>query len=158
MENLWLFGSTVALYSGIVLLVWRHKLGSPIPARKTFKALGLIALLAMPININGYVFTIAGNAVGEKGVFSLFSLYQKTPGTAFVVFPLFTWQEAGNDAGAFVGIVGNQKAGNMAVVGIGFAVNQNAQNEVGVILGIGFHQRVGEKERVFGAFTPLTVY
>ena len=93
MTNIVLFAVTVAVYFGVwVALV------KPQPLKRHIGALALIAFLAMPFSINGNVFTLLGNATGDKNVYSLLSFYQ----------------QAGNDAVSIVGIVAYQEGGKSA--------------------------------------------
>ena len=96
-------------------------------------------LLALPIDIGGNVFTIAGNAVAEKNIYSLFSVYQ----------------QAGQDAVTGLGLA-YQRAGQNAVTGLGLAIYQKAGRGARVPISIALYQRVGEKTRAFGAFLSLT--
>ena len=90
MENIWLFLGTVAVYFGI----WRL-FDKPNGISQYLTRIGLIMALSVPLNINGNVFTVIGNAVSEKSVYAIASLYQ----------------HAGNDALTWIGITGYQRAG-----------------------------------------------
>ncbi|MEK7178723.1 MAG: hypothetical protein AAB727_00515 [Patescibacteria group bacterium] len=142
MENLWIFAATVSVYFFALLVLHRAKYNAPMTSRQALKRLGILLLVCVPLNTNGYVFTIAGNAVGEKGVCSLFSLYQKTSGTAFTVATPFVWQE-GESTAVVAGIAGNQKAGRNAFLFVGIAANQTAGKEAGVVFGIAGNQKSG---------------
>lgn len=113
--------------------------------RKHAGYLGIIVLLALPVNINGYVFSIAGNAVGERGVYSLASFYQKSGGDAFSVLG-FGYQEATKDALVIAGISIYQKA-ETVWFGFGISGYQEATEEeegkdgAGVLFGISAYQK-----------------
>ncbi len=123
MVNILLFLLTVATYS--TLWIWDN--GYAVGFRKRATVVALFSLLCLPFNINGYVLTVLGNAVGENGVYSIFSLYQKTDGDAFTLLGLAGYQNAGRNAGT----------------GIGLAIYQRVGNERGSLT------------RTFGAFTAL---
>lgn len=170
MENILLFVLTVVIYSFFWLTIEDYNLGFGL-ARQV-KRIALVALLALPLNIGGNVFTIAGNATAEKNVYSLFSFYQKAEQNAVTLVGLTGYQKAGRDAVIGTGLVGYQKAGQDAITGIGIAGYQQAGQDA--ITGIGLtgyqeaksgakadiaialYQRVGEKTRAFGAFSRLT--
>ena len=121
------------------------------------KALALCALLALPVNINGHVFTIVGNAQGEKGVYSLMSFYQQadqgdTLALAFagyqqagedalVGFGLSVYQQAKRDAEIILGLSGYQRAGKDAIVGFGLSVYQQAKEKTEVFFGLSGYQQ-----------------
>ncbi len=54
----------------------------------------MATFIALPINIGGNVFTIAGNAVAEKNVYSIFSVYQKAGQNAVTLIGLAPYQRA----------------------------------------------------------------
>lgn len=103
MENILLFVLTVFLCS----MVW-YAVCAPALWVGHIKRVALIALLDLPVNIDGNVFTIAGNATAEKSVYSIFSLYQK----------------AGQDAVTLVGLAGYQQAETKAYVPVAIALYQ----------------------------------
>lgn len=176
MENIMIFAFTVIIYFtawfvftarffvniNLNLMSWS----------KYAKVLALVTLLALPLNIDGNVFTIAGNATAEKSVYSIFSLYQRAEYDAVTIIGLVGYQEAGQDAGTVFGLAGYQKAKRDAVIGIGFAGYQKAERDAATVVGlsgyqqakhkaelvlaIALYQRVGEKTRAFGAFSALT--
>lgn len=157
MENIWLFLLTVfAYWMGWWAITsdygWEF-------AESKLKALSIIAALAMPFNIDGNVFTVAGNAVAEDSIYSVFSIYQKAEkGTAVVVFPTFSVQEApgpnGNAISLF-GISAYQKAGNLALNGAGINLHQESEGAAGGVAGITVYQKAdGEAINFFG----ITVY
>lgn len=104
-----LFLLTVVVYSAV--WCWLSK---PALLKEYAKRVALIALLCVPININGYVFTAIGNAASQKSVYSLFSLYQK----------------ADRNAATLIGLAGYQKADNSALAGIGIAFYQSVVGKV----------------------------
>lgn len=149
MENILLFVLTVFLYSAI--WIWLSPPGS---FGKYVKRVALIALLSVPININGRVFTVIGNAAGEKSVFSVFSLYQRADGDAVTFLGLSGYQRAGNNAVTGAGISGYQRAGNEAVTILGLSGYQRAGNAQ-TIVGIAFYQNVEGNTRAFGVGSML---
>ena len=143
MTNMVLFEVTVIFY----FLVWTvsTSLGPRVikPLRQEFKGLAVIALLCLPLSINGNVFTVLGNAKSDKSIFSLFSIYQKAERDAVSVFGSLA-QFAGNDAGVLVGIVGWQEAGNNAILGIGLAGYQKAEkSSASMGVGLAGRQKAG---------------
>ena len=167
MENILLFAITAGTYS----FVWFF-FTDPAHWTKHIKRIALIALLVLPLNINGNVFTIAGNATAEKSVYSVLSLYQRAEQDAVTLFGLagyqqaghsaetgiglVVYQQAGQNAGVGIGIVGYQQPGQNAGVGIGLVGYQQAGHIAETGIAIALYQRVGEKTRAFGAFSVLT--
>ncbi|MDP2593917.1 MAG: hypothetical protein Q8P36_01075 [bacterium] len=170
MVNLLLWVLTIVGYSAVVLI--GLEIAQKCTFRRTCQTIALIALLTLPVNISGHVLTIGGNAVGEKGVYSLFSLYQKTGGDAMTVIGISGYQQAEHDAAVGIGISGYQKAGHDAMTFIGISGYQQAEHDavtvIGIsgyqeaghnamtVVGLSFFQNVGELERWFGAFVPLS--
>ena len=167
MENILLFAVTLTLYSlvmGCVIMTLNK-----FSWARFIKGTALMALLALPFNIGGNVFTIAGNATAEKSVYSLFSLYQQAGQDAVTGIGL-AYQQAKQDAVTIIGLAYQQAGQNAvtgiglayqqakqdAVTGIGLAVYQKAERKAYVPLAIALYQRVGEKKRAFGAFSSLT--
>ena len=179
MENILLFAITVGIYSFIWFLFT-----DPVGWKKQVRRMALVALLVLPINIGGDVFTFAGNAIAEKSIYSIFSLYQKAEQNATTIISLayqktgqnavtfagLAYQQAGQDAVTIVGLTYQkagrdavtaagltyQKAGRDAVTIVGLAGYQKAERETKVPIAIAIYQRVGEKTRTFGAFSALT--
>ena len=147
MENILLFLLTVAVYSTVICWFFRNDW------TRYIKRLAFVALLALPINIGGNVFTIAGNAVAEKNIYSLFSFYQRAGQNASTGCGL-TYQQARQNAMTIFGLA-YQQAGQDAVTGIGLTY-QKAGSSARVPISIAIYQRVGEKTRAFGAFSSLT--
>lgn len=147
MDNIFLFFETLIAYSVLLFLV-----RIPLTWKRYCKQVALVALLALPINIGGNVFTVAGNATAEKDIYSIFSFYQKAGRDAFTVFG-FLYQQAERDAFTFLGLT-YQQARRDANFGFGLAV-QMAERNAGVGI-IALYQRVDEKTRAFGAFSALT--
>jgi hypothetical protein len=145
MENLWIFAVTLVLYSLVLYFGVTYLVVKPISIKMGLKRLALLALLCLPLDINGYVFTVIGNGVGQKGIYSFCSLYQKTKGDALTMISLAGYQNAGRDAVTLIGITGYQNAGRDAWTFIGITVYQKVKNEK------------GHAERVFGTFTPLRI-
>lgn len=168
MENIWLFIVTVTVYSLVMCCVILPDFNWS----RFIKNTAIIALLVLPLNIGGNVFTIAGNVVSEKSVYSIFSLYQKAGQNAITLLSLTGYQQAGlnavnfigltgyqkagQDAVTIIGLAGYQKAGRDAVTAIGLSGYQKAENKTQVPVAIALYQRVGEKTRTFGAFSVLT--
>ena len=152
MENIFLFVLTVVTYFS----VWNFiKFTSkPDGVAKYLKRIALIALLALPININGNVYTVAGNATAKENVISLFSLYQRAGKNAITILGP-SYQQAGQDAVTIIGL-SYQRAGEDAVTGVGFMAYQQASYMAKVPIAIALYQRVGEKTRSFAAFSKLT--
>ncbi|OGD25618.1 hypothetical protein A2819_02605 [Candidatus Azambacteria bacterium RIFCSPHIGHO2_01_FULL_40_24] len=151
MENILLFAFTVAIYS----FVWFF-FTDPIGWKKQVKRMALVALLALPFNIDGNVFTIAGNATAEKSVYSVLSLYQRAEQNAVTLFGLAGYQKAGQDVETGIGLAGYQQAGRNATTFVGLAGYQQAGRDAQAIIAIALYQRVGEKTRAFGALSTLT--
>src|SRR3989338_5773337 len=86
-------------------------LGNATGVKKIF-AFAIAALLTMPVNINGNVFTVLGSAKG-KNVYSLFSIGQKADENAVALFGSL-YQNAGKEAITGIGIAGYQNAGKEA--------------------------------------------
>lgn len=156
MENILLFLVTVTVYFTTIVCLDSYKSNKSIwnySWKKSAKRLAFVALLALPLNINGNVFTIAGNATADKNMFSFFSLYQNAGQNAGTVLGL-AYQNAGQDAGTFFGLA-YQNARQDAVTVFGLAY-QKAKMSAKVPLAIALYQRVGEKTRAFSAFSSLT--
>ena len=149
MENILLFAITVGIYSFIWFLFT-----DPVGWKKQVRRMALVALLVLPINIGGNVFTFAGNATAEKSIYSIFSLYQKAEQNATTIIGL-AYQKTGQNAVTFAGLA-YQQAGQDAVTIVGLAGYQKAERETKVPIAIAIYQRVGEKTRTFGAFSALT--
>lgn len=159
MNNLALFLITVAAYTFLYYLyknlVDDGRLVFPRGTRSFLKTVGVVITLSLPFNINGYVFTMFGNVVGEKGVFSIASLYQKSDGNALSVFAPLTVQEAKGSAHTFFGVSSYQKGRSVFHL-VGVSIYQQAEVQAGAGAGIGVVQRAGERTRYFGAIVPLT--
>ncbi len=153
MENLLLFVSTTVVYFTVWLALSHFK-----ETKKLAKDLAIIALLCLPLNINGNVFTVIGNASSSKSVYSVFSLYQradkdagnllgglyqKAGHDAVVLFGFQGYQEAGNDSVLGFGLSGYQKAGNESGTLAGISGFQNAKKNTIVILGLAGYQKAG---------------
>lgn len=140
---------------------------SPYPHKQ---ALAICALLALPVNINGHVFTIAGNAQGEKGIYSLASLYQKTDngnayalvfsgyqqaaGNAVIFLGFSGYQQAGGNTATVVGVSGCQLAGESAVTLVGVSGYQRARLETVTGLGFSGYQHA---DKLAGTFVGLAL-
>jgi len=181
MDNIWFFLITVSVYSAIAISFGDY---IRVSLKKFFKVIVTAMLLALPIDIGGNVFTIAGNAVAEKNIYSLFSVYQQAGQDAVTGLGLayqragqnavtglgLAYQRAGQNAVTGLGLayqragqnavtglgLAYQRAGQNAVTGLGLAIYQKAGRGARVPISIALYQRVGEKTRAFGAFLSLT--
>ncbi len=139
MENLLIFAATVVVYTigwiGWRVLTFQDTL---LPSKK---GLLVLAILCLPINVGGNVFTVMGNAVAEKGIYSLFSIYQNAKGgSAFTVFA-FGQQIAAEDAIWLLGFPIYQQ-GATTVFGLGVSGYQRSlQDDASVVAGISIYQR-----------------
>ena len=139
MANIWLFLGTVALYSGIYWCLQK-----PQSVKAALSQFGLLAALCLPVNVNGYVLTVIGNAQGEKGVYSLCSLYQESQnGDTFSLVGLAGYQKAGHHAVTGIGLAGYQEAGNDAVTCFGLSGYQEAGNDAVTGVGLSGYQEAG---------------
>lgn len=154
MTNLWLFLGTVAAYF-IALYLWEHWSGGKMSYKECRKLLATLALLCLPVNIGGNVFTVIGNATSEKGVYAVCSLYQNAGTHAFSLVGLGGYQKADKHAITALGIAGYQYAGKDAVQLIGIAGYQHAGHETAVVIGIAGYQRA---EQVASTSFGLTGY
>lgn len=139
MTNLVLFAATIALYFGVYYLYLGKK---PEVNRGTnLSILAWITLLSLPVNINGHVFTVFGNAVGEKGVYSIASLYQRASDNDGNVLALLSsgYQRASTTF-TLAGVSGYQQAEEFAMVGIGASGYQQADITL-TFCGLSGHQR-----------------
>ena len=143
MENIILFLETFLGYSMIWWFWFWPNATETQRLRNTPKALAIIALLSFPLNINGNVFTVLGNAESSKSIYSVFSPYQKAGGDAHSVLGSF-FQKAGNDAYVYAGVAGYQEATN-AYVGVGVAGYQEAKFDAIVGLGLSGYQKSGHE-------------
>ena len=133
MENIFLFITSVAVY-------WSAWFFYSATSLKGYaKRAVLLALLCLPVNINGNVFTVAGNAVSEKSVYSVLSFYQ----------------DAGHNAITILSLLGYQNAGHNAITGIGISLYQNASLDSAMIVGLSGYQNAGNDA---GTFIGLSVY
>ncbi len=166
MENIILFAVSVLLYCVLWFGFLRPKSGV-----ECAKRIALIAVLCIPFNINGNVFTVMGNATAERSIYSFFSLYQKADHDAVTVLGLTGYQQAGNnaltgiglaayqqagrDTVTMVGLTGYQQAGHDTVTAVGFTAYQRAGNMAKIGAGLAFYQKVGGKTRSFGVYSEL---
>lgn len=162
MTNLWLFLGTVVVYTAVVAVVDYY---AGLSIKSTLKAAGLLSVLCLPVNINGNVFTVIGNAESEKSVWSVCSLYQKAEENAVTVFGLAGYQQAEKDAVTFIGLAGYQlaredtitvgglagyqQAGKIAGVGFGLAGYQQARISAMNFIGLAGYQQAGMDAWIF---------
>ncbi|HEY4484444.1 MAG TPA: hypothetical protein VI978_01840 [Candidatus Paceibacterota bacterium] len=145
MLNIWLFLSSVACF--FIFQVLREIYSGKrrlrefkiFESKKTLlKNLVIFVILCLPVNINGYVFTIAGSAVGEKGVYSLLSFYQEVEenGLAFNIFSLGGVQVA--EKGLALTLLGFPlfQYGEVVSLGVGATLCQKSKEFSGVLLGV----------------------
>lgn len=119
---LWLV--TTGAYFVFSVFIWKC-----VGLTAALKRLGLVALLCLPVNVNGYVFTVLGNAVGEKGVYSVCSVYQESEKGSVV---------------SIVGLTAYQKAKRTALIIGGVVGFQQSDEDVAVVAGIaGFQKTMG---------------
>lgn len=112
-----------------------------------------LAFLCLPVNINGNIFTVFGNAVSEKSVYSVWSFYQEAKEDAGSIFGLTAYQKAGRDALIAFGLVGYQKAEkNDALIMAGFPIYQKAGNVSLVLFGGAGFQNAKYANLGFGLF------
>ncbi|MDA2922309.1 hypothetical protein MYX07_03525 [Patescibacteria group bacterium AH-259-L07] len=152
MGNIALFVITVPIYLGI--WYWISWLRDRPLRSKHVQRIALLALLCLPFNFNGTVFTVIGNITG-KNTYSVASLYQNAGNVAFTFFGLSGYQNAGRDAWIAAGLSGYQNAGRDAWTLVGLSGYQNAGNDAATLIGIGFYQKVADKERTFGVWYSL---
>jgi hypothetical protein len=97
MENLLIFAITLLSYFSVSYVIKR-------PAN-LIRRLAFITILTIPFNFNGHVITLFGNGVGEKGIYSILSLYQasstSSKGDAWSLFSLY--QSSGNNCVSIFG-------------------------------------------------------
>ncbi|MDO8676751.1 MAG: hypothetical protein Q7K16_03865 [Candidatus Azambacteria bacterium] len=149
MENILIFAVTAAVY----YFVWFF-FTDPVGWKKQINRIALVAFLTLPLNIDGNVFTVIGNATSEKNVYSLSSVYQKAEKDTFTLISLLGTQRAGQDAITIIGFSRYQQS-KKSVIGIGFVGYQRAEQEATTVLAVALYQRVGERTRAFGAFSTL---
>ena len=141
-ENIVLFTTSVLVYTVAYFTVGIFYFRTLLTVRKILKIMFIFALLCLPLNINGHVLTIAGNAVGEQGVFSLFSFYQKAEnGAAVSILSIFNSQIAKRDALSVIGFPAYQKSGYTSTVVIGGSLIQKAKKESSILLGASIVQK-----------------
>ena len=116
----------------------------------------LTALLCIPFNINGNIWTVLGNAESEKSIYSLCSLYQKAKNEAVTLIGLAGYQSAGQDARTDIGLAGYQSAGRDAIIIAGLSGYQSAGNYARNLFGLAIYQKAGENSRSLGAFGSLS--
>ena len=101
-----------------------------------------VALLVAPFSIMGNVVTVFGNAISQKSVISVCSIYQRAKGDATAL--VFSgWQSAGGNAVTGVFSVGQVAVGD-AVSGI-FSMYQSAGRDVGIGIGFSGYQSARRK-------------
>jgi len=167
MTNIALFFVTTFIYF-VVWYVFSILSGKPYPGdKKLLKIAALIALLCVPFNICGDVFTVLGNAEG-RNVYSVFSLYQKAEIDAFAAVGVYqeakqnamtvtglAFQKAGCDALMLIGVPLYQRAGGDANNLIGLSVYQRADGTASTFFGITGYQKAG---KAAGMVAGLTGY
>ncbi len=134
MENFSIFAVTVIFYF-LVVVIFK---GFPETLRSYVKNAVIIALLCLPININGNVYTLIGNAKGEENVTSVFSVYQDAEKHASTLI-LIGYQHSGENARAGF-FVGKQSAEKKAF-SVFFAGSQHAKEKAGAFVGVFLTQK-----------------
>lgn len=94
----------------------------------------LIAVLTLPINIGGNVFTVMGNGHAEKSFFSIASMYQVASNDANNALSLFGYQRAGDTAFTLMGIPAWQTGDHVATF-IGLPLVQTSKTVSYVLVG-----------------------
>ena len=140
MTNLMFFGISVVAYFGIWFLFRKST-----SVRGHMKRIGLLALLCVPFNVGGNVFTVLGSAKSEKSVYSFFSLYQEAGQDAITVLGLMPYQKAGRNAIVGVGLAGFQEANQDTLVPVGFVGYQKADQDAAVGIGLTGLQKAGRR-------------
>jgi len=167
MTNLMLFALTTLTYFAIWCRLEKSR-GLAGYAKKAC----LTALLCIPFNINGNIWTVLGNAESEKSIYSLCSLYQKAKNEAVTliglagyqsagqdavtIFGFSGYQSAGQDARTDIGLAGYQSAGRDAIIIAGLSGYQSAGNYARNLFGLAIYQKAGENSRSLGAFGSLS--
>lgn len=165
MDNLWFFVLTVMVYSATWYyvslyfydIVGTHNTnkyyGLKVPISTWLKRFAVVALLAMPINIDGNVFTVIGNAKAEKSIYSVASVYQNAGknAVAFISAPVI-FQKAGGWAFTFLGIT-FQNAEHDANMGLGISIRQTAGDDAMLIVGISLYQQAGRDAVAIGGIS-----
>lgn len=167
MDNTLLFAVTVVAYS-VIWALFDAITDEPIPFRQglTVKRMAWMMILCLPVNINGNLFTVIGNAKSSRDIYSVGSLYQKATGDAVTMLGagyqragrdaintmgLAGYQNADRDAEVAIGYAGYQKAGRDAITFIGATGCQKAKNKS--LLGLGlvvYQSEGGGKEKILG--------
>lgn len=155
MTNLCLYILTTTVYLG-AWCAWSEYTRKKFSARLMLKMVAWVLVLCLPLNINGNIFTVLGNAVSEKSVYSICSLYQKAEqnafsiigiggvqkankGEALICLGITLSQEAGKEAATCLGITLCQEAGQGAVTAVGIVGFQKAKN-CSVLIGLAGYQ------------------
>ena len=158
MENIVLFIITVLTYSFLVYIVL-----NPYSQHHRFfyfteylKVCALMAFLCLPLNVNEDIYTIAGNVVSKKSIYSVASLYQSADKEAMNIIGILAYQNAGKDVVTLFGISLYQNAGRSAGTLMGISGYQKAEIRVITVIGVGIYQSIPGKQRSFGAFSELS--
>lgn len=122
--NFLLFAVTVGIY----YWAWATFFGG------SWLAFGLIALACIPFNTNGNVWTLFGNAVSDRNIYSVWSLYQSAGEKALSLIG-FTIFQKGNEAETFVGLVLAQWGEKDVFIGLGLALFQGSNEGDATICG-----------------------
>lgn len=133
LSNLILFFITVVGYFFLLSVSCPAKSKRQIAAR-----LCILALLSAPFNIGGNIFTVLGNALSEKSVYSVTSVFQDAKkGDAITLFSPFGFQYAEKGSAlTLFGVVADQRAGVESVLGVGIVVFQKSSKKALVPFGI----------------------
>lgn len=170
-SNLLLWAITVVIYGAVVLPLQHWFAIKQLTLKAALRTVLIVAVLTMPFNLNGHIFTVFGNVVGKnEHVWALASLYQKTNGFSFTLLAPFSVQlSSGNEGDAFAGIgIPLIQDGNHVALAVGVAPYQSSRRTATVVLGISgaqfsdryaytiaalnFYQRAGVQASTFFSF------
>lgn len=151
MENLIIFAVTLVLYSALSLLLFRPK-----DPKSLLKRVLFFAVLCIPFNIDGDIYTVIGNGISPTGsIYSLSSVYQSAKKDAVIITGVPIYQNAGRNVIMLFGLSGYQNAGKGAVTFFGLSGYQKADSMALTYIGFAFYQRVGENSRSFGTLSKF---
>src|SRR3989344_9012705 len=100
-ENIALVVLSVFCY--FILWIVINKALMRTPEKRDLWAVLVIVILAMPFNIGGNIWTMAGNARSEESVYSIFSVYQNAKKDAVSLVSV-GYQNAGTMTTQIIGI------------------------------------------------------
>ena len=168
--NFFLF---IASYCVAIMIVGLFANASKWSKDKRKKWVMTAAILCVPFNIGGDIYTIFGSSFNKNGdVYSVFSFaqkgrnvysifgsaYQEATTDAMTIIGLSMYQRAGGDAVTWIGVSAYQDAINEAVVVIGLSGYQKARRVASTIVGLSLYQEVGDRNRAITLFSILDLY